>query len=134
MSLGSWDPDADKAAASIEISVAQLQEFIGWSRNDQLNQLESLLGYRSQSLSGLMHLQSEVWHAPLADLSDDELLHLLRFFAVAESTPGWEAGAQSPVIPIAKTLRQRGNKLERETLLWLREVNSNRYLPYGPLL
>jgi hypothetical protein len=52
---------------------------------------------------------------------------------VAENLPGWEAGAESPVIPLAKILRQRGTRLEKTLLAWLREVSDNRYLPYGPL-
>jgi hypothetical protein len=52
---------------------------------------------------------------------------------VAENLPGWEAGADSPVIPLAKILRQRGARLDKPLLQWLREVNKNRYLPYGPL-
>jgi len=53
--------------------------------------------------------------------------------AVAENLPGWEAGQQSPVIPLAKVLRTRGQRLDRDLLQWLREVNDNRFLPYGPL-
>ena len=58
---------------------------------------------------------------------------LIRFFAVAENLPGWEAGAESPVIPLAKVLRKRGVRLDKELLQWIREVNENRFLPYGPL-
>jgi hypothetical protein len=30
-------------------------------------------------------------------------------------------------------LRQRGERLDKPLLQWLRTVNDNRYLPYGPL-
>ena len=80
-----------------------------------------------------MHIDHDAWLNAAEALSDDELRHLIRFFAVAENLPGWEAGERSPVIPLARTLRRRGERLERELLQWLREVNDNRFLPYGPL-
>ena len=84
-------------------------------------------------LPALMKIDHNTWRAAAEPLPDDDLLHLIRFFAVAENLPGWEAGADSPVIPLAKILRQRGARLDKPLLQWLREVNDNRYLPYGPL-
>ena len=86
-----------------------------------------------QVLAGLMKIDHSTWQRAAAPLGDDALLQLIRFFAVAENLPGWEAGAQSPVIPLAKALRKRGVRLDRDLLRWLREVNDNRFLPYGPL-
>ena len=80
-----------------------------------------------------MKLDHELWQNASESMSDDDVLHLLRFFAVAENLPGWEAGAESPVIPLARTLRKRGQRLDKDLLRWLREVSENRYLPYGPL-
>jgi hypothetical protein len=134
MAIGSWDPDAAEAARSINIDPQQLQRFIGWSAADQLDQLESLLTLNEQqALAGLMQLETTQWLNAAESLSDDDLQHLVRFFTVAENLPGWEAGERSPVIPLAKTLRRRGHKLDRELLLWIRSVNDNRFLPYGPL-
>ena len=134
MSLGSWDPTADAAAAQQDIDDSLLRRFIGYSRDGQLEALPTLIsGDESQVLAGLMQLDQAHWQRAVAGCSDDELLHLIRFFAVAENLPGWEAGAQSPVIPLARSLRQRGQRLDRELLQWLREVNQNRFLPYGPL-
>jgi hypothetical protein len=99
-----------------------------------LEQLEQQLGGdESQVLSGLMKVDHSAWQKAASTLSDDDLLHLIRFFAVAENLPGWEAQEKSPVIPLAKSLRKRGVKLDKALLQWLREVNSNRFLPYGPL-
>jgi len=134
MSLGSWDPTAESASHNIEIETTTLERFINYSRADQLMQLEQLIaGDDNQVLSGLMQIEHSAWLAAAQSLSDDELLHLIRFFAVAENLPGWEAGANSPVIPLAKALRKRGVRLDKPLLQWLREVNDNRFLPYGPL-
>ena len=134
MALGTWDPDAQQAAADIHIDLQHLQRFIVWSKNQQLDQLSTLLkGDESQTLSGLMHLDASHWNQVAESHSDDDLLQLIRFFTAAENLPGWEAGETSPVIPLAKTLRRRGVKLDKELLRWIRSANNNRYLPYGPL-
>jgi hypothetical protein len=134
MSLGSWDPQADAAAQKIAIDAATLERLAQYSHSDQLDTLaQHLDDAESQRLSGLMTLEKDQWLSAAESLTDDQLLHLIRFFAVAENLPGWEAGDRSPVIPLAKTLRKRGQRLDKEFLLWLRAVNENRYLPYGPL-
>ena len=134
MSLGSWDPSADEAAHSAAIVPETIEKLVAYSRNDQLGELETLLeGPESQALAGLMKVDHTLWQKASESMSDDDILHLLRFFAVAENLPGWEAGADSPVIPLARTLRGRGQRLDKDLLRWLREVSENRYLPYGPL-
>ena len=134
MSLGTWEPAADSAARHIEIDQHTLHRFIAFSRDERLQELENLIsGDESQRLAGLMHLDRDAWQAAADPLDSDELLQLIRFFAVAENLPGWEAGDQSPVIPLAKGLRRRGERLDREFLRWLRQVNDNRFLPDGPL-
>ena len=134
MSLGSWDPSAESAAGEIKIDSATLERFITYSREQQLSQLEQLMASdERQLLAGLMKIDHSAWLSATEGLTEEQLLHLIRFFAVAENLPGWEAGASSPVIPLAKTLRQRGARLDKDLLRWLREVNNNRFLPYGPL-
>jgi hypothetical protein len=134
MSLGSWDPEASAEAESIAIDRPTLERLAQFSRAEQLDELEDQLDSdERQRLSGLMSIDRNQWLLAAQELSDEEVLHLIRFFAVAENLPGWEAGERSPVIPLAKTLRKRGQRLEKELLLWLRKVNENRFLPYGPL-
>lgn len=134
MSLGTWDPEGAAAAQGVEIETPTLQRFIAYSRDDQLGQLEKLIDpVESQALAGLMQVDHAIWHEAAGELESEQIVHLVRFFAVAENLPGWEAGAKSPVIALAKVLRERGERLDKDLLLWLREVNHNRFLPYGPL-
>jgi len=134
MSIGTWDPTGTAAAESGDIEPAILERLAAYSRAQQLEQLDELISPQdSQRMAALMHIDHERWHAAAAQLEDKQIIHLIRFFAMAENLPGWEAGDKSPVIPLAKVLRKRGYKLDRDLLLWLRQVNDNRFLPYGPL-
>jgi hypothetical protein len=134
MSTGSWDPKVGSADSTVLLQASLLRRLIDYDREDQLAHLEDLLSDEDkQRLAGLMKIEQDAWRAAAESLPDTDLLHLIRFFAVAENLPGWEAGTKSPVIPLAKILRQRGARLDKLLLQWLREVNDNRYLPYGPL-
>jgi hypothetical protein len=134
MALGTWDPNIETASNELLLDAALLNRLIGYDREDTLPQLEQLLSDEDkQRLAGLMKIDHDSWRIAAESLTDADLIHLIRFFAVAENIPGWEAGADSPVIPLAKMLRQRGARLEKPLLHWLRDVNENRYLPYGPL-
>ena len=134
MSLGSWDPKVASQSTELLLESALLRRLIAYSDEEKLAQLEQLLSAdEKQRLAGLMKIDPLIWQGAAEPLLENDLLHLIRFFAVAENLPGWEAGATSPVIPLAKILRKRGVRLDKSLLQWLREVNDNRYLPYGPL-
>jgi len=134
MSLGSWDPKVEARSTELLLESDLLRRLIAYSDEEKLTQLEQLLNASDkQRLAGLMKIDPLIWQTAAEPLLENDLLHLIRFFAVAENLPGWEAGATSPVIPLAKILRQRGVRLDKSLLKWLREVNDNRYLPYGPL-
>lgn len=134
MSLGTWDPSLTANNAENLLSAETLDRLIGYDRENQLQQLGELLSTdEQQRLAALMKVDHDAWQGVAEPLADAAVIHLLRFFAVAENLPGWEAGAQSPVIPLARILRKRGARLDKPMLQWLREVNDNRFLPYGPL-
>ena len=134
MTVGSWNPDvqanAEHSALTPE-TLARLLEIEGQYGLESL--ADVLVEDDAQALSATITLAHEIWLAAADSLSDESLLTLIRFFAVAENLPGWEAMEKSPVIPLAKTLRKRGARLDKTFLQWLRSVSSNRYLPYGPL-
>ena len=134
MSIGSWDPSLGSQSEALTLDSVLLTRLQAYSRHEQLEQLADLMSPEdTQQLAELMQLDHLQWRAAVEPLDSDAIGHLIRFLAVAENLPGWEAGAASPVIPLAKVLRERGERLSKEQLLWLREVSENRYLPYGPL-
>ena len=133
MSTGSWDPNAGSATSDLQLTPELLQRFIQYSEQDQLGDLQALVGDADEQLARVMQIDHALWQEATAELPTESVQHLIRFLAMAENLSGWEAGASSPVIPLAKILRKRGERLDKPFLQWLREVNENRYLPYGPL-
>ncbi|GAA5524203.1 hypothetical protein Maes01_00757 [Microbulbifer aestuariivivens] len=131
MSVGAWEPE--QPTARMEIDRKQLQRFIAAITSAQ--PLQEALGAQDRTASILNRLPGQTWLDESASWQADEIWQLIRFFTLAEAQlPGWEAGAESAVIPLAKALRQRQQPLSKEQLLWIRQNSDNRYLPYGPLL
>lgn len=59
---------------------------------------------------------------------------LIRLLTLAEQRfPAWEAGAESPVIPMARALKQR-DAYPAGLTAWIRAHSTNRFLPYGSLM
>ena len=73
------------------------------------------------------------WAAAAAALESARLIELIRLFTLAERLPGWEAGARSPVIPLAAELKKRG-EFPADLTAWIKSRTDNRFLPYGSLM
>ena len=134
MSVGAWEPEKPNAANTAETpidhplltSIIRAME----TGTEQLAQLDSKI-VSAHWLAGLPQAQ---WLSAVDNWSNEQIWMLIRFFTLAEmQLPEWQGGAESPVIPLAKALRQRKSPLSRDQLLWIRQHSDNRYLPYGPL-
>ncbi|MCP3907179.1 MAG: hypothetical protein GY712_04095 [Oceanicoccus sp.] len=135
MSIGSWNPDLEQSQTNITINNDDLLRFIDFSEDEQLDEVATLLSQdEQQRLAGLMSLTKEQWIAAADKLSDNQIIHLMRFFTVAEKLPGWEAEGKSPVIGLGKILKKRGTGINRDLVLWIKANSDNQYLPHGPLL
>lgn len=134
MSIGSWDPQSEQSDQPPQLDLAVLQRFIAISSNNQLNTIADLLSIsEQQQFASFMQLEQGAWS--LAEsLNDQDIEHLMRFFTLAEHLPGWQAGAQSPVIWLGKILKQRGTGINKELTLWIKSHSDNRFLPHGALL
>lgn len=134
MSVGAWEPEKSPQQGSGEIKISRelLQRFIDAIQSP--SPLRESLQRPDQGASQLMRLPAQCWLEESEHWNNEQLWQLIRFFALAEmQLPGWDAGAESPVIPLAKALRRRKAPLAREQLLWIKQHSDNRYLPYGPL-
>ena len=74
------------------------------------------------------------WQGSIDGIGDAEIIALLRFYTLAEGAlAGWSAGAKSPVVVMAATLRAR-DAYPKELTAWIRANTDNRFLPYGNLM
>lgn len=131
MSVGAWEPEKSNPQ-KVEIDREQLRRFIASVTSGELQ--EENLSDQDRTASQLVRLPAQHWLDESEHWQAEEIWQLIRFFTLAEATlPGWDAGAESAVIPLAKSLRRRQQPLSKEQLLWIRQHSDNRYLPYGPL-
>lgn len=129
--VASWDPAApgmhtldDKALASF-LAAAQAVE------SDPKG-----FGLTQSDVTALAALASDAapWKLRAASMDSTELVSLIRLFTLAEDRlSGWQAGAKSPVIAMARVLRERG-EFPQELLSWIKANTSNKFLPYGSLM
>jgi len=131
MSIGNWTPTNPDA----EIDSALLKAGLNASEEGKLEELPRVLSQDQQAnLASQLRLPKEKWLLALEHYNNEQLKALLRFFVRAEMLiPGCEVGDQSPAIWANKLLRQRGDRLTKEDLLWIREHTNNRFIPNGAI-
>ena len=77
---------------------------------------------------------ASVWEATAEGADAGEIVAWIRFFTLAEAQlPGFEAGAKSPVVPLARVLRRRG-EYPADLTRWIKAHTANRFLPHGSLM
>jgi hypothetical protein len=126
--IGTWQPDRGEIALD-SAAVARLTTAAAALDAPRLG----LTADEVARYAVLVRRPREAWRALAETLADEDLIALIRVFTVAEEQlPNWEAGAQSPVIPLAAVLRARG-AYPKELTRWIRGVSRNRFLPWGSL-
>ena len=126
--VGVWQPsDAEEGATAPRIDLL---------RKAAANLDAPAFGLSAAELRRLApsaRLDFGVWEAAAESEASAELIAWLRFFTLAEARlPDFAAGAQSPVIPLARTLRRRGDYAPALTR-WIKANSANRFLPHGSL-
>ena len=122
-----WDPTAARTWGERQVELIRKA-----CRNLDAGDLGLTVGERGE-LAPLMTAGPEAWAAGIDAMSSAELVGWTRFLTLAEARlPGFEAGAKSPVILIARVLRNRGDYPE-DLSAWIKANTNNRFLPYGSL-
>lgn len=127
--IGTWQP-----AEKITVSNEQLANYVALAQSLDLNQLDQAMpAEQRETGASLMKLEASAWSAA-AELGDEELEALIRFFTLAEmQLPGWDAGKTSPVIYLVKILKKRG-AFTAELKQWIKQNTDNRFLPNGAIV
>lgn len=125
--VGTWDPKAAPTLGERQVELIRKA-----CRNLDAADLGLTIGERGE-LAPLMTAAADIWSEPVDAASSNELVDWIRFLTLAEARlPGFEAGAKSPVIQIARLLRAR-NDYPEDLTAWIRANTDNRFLPYGSL-
>ena len=133
MGVGVWDPNAGSASDKQVDSELLTHLLVVASIAGEQVTSDLLQSHELETSQWLVALEPGGWDAA-ADLSSAELDSLIRFFTLVEDQiSGWEAGNKSPVIPMVKILKDRG-EFDAELRKWIKSHTENRYLPYGSAL
>ncbi len=124
--VGAWEPAVELG----EIHARALDEAAAGVAGQAL----TVDAANAERLRQVVNAAADARAVLFADQNSVRLLGWLRALTLAEETvPGCEAGAKSPVISLARLLRERGN-YPADLTPWIKAVSSNRFLPYGSLL
>lgn len=128
MTLGVWKP-----ASEHSLSMAGLTSLLAQLPVEALQSLEGLTADGFEATRSWIKLPAQHWALGEA-LSTAQIQQLIRFFTLAEyHWPGWEAGKQSPVIPLVVQLKLR-DAFDASFRRWIKTNTDNRYLPNGAIL
>ena len=87
-----------------------------------------------ERLGPALRAQHYDWAALAAAEPAERIVELIKVLVLGEARfASWEAGAESPVIPLARALKSRGD-YPKELTSWIRSNSRNRFLPHGSLL
>ena len=129
MSVEPFDP----GALALKLDADVLEELVAAAARLE----ESDFGLARERINALAVVarqdEKTDWKAAAVELDSDQLIALVRLYTLAERLPGWEAGARSPVIALARELKQRGDYPDDLTG-WIKRNTDNRFLPYGSLM
>ncbi len=139
MNTEMWDPNAGTSSNSDTSNYQLDNDFLKWIvdtyKIDDLSHFKTLLTeVEIKKHRDIMFLTKEVWFEALENFNDVELIALIHFFTLAAvHFNNWHAEDKSPVISIAKLLRKRKHSLDKKLLIWIKNNNKNKFLPFGPL-
>lgn len=130
MSTDTWVPTPAKPP---ELSQALLQQMI-IAGQDTIPNISILADDAINNCRYVMQQDLAFWKNTTPNFNEAELIALIRFFTAAEAAEtAWYAGEKSPVIFLNKLLKQRGHRLDKNLLQWIKANSNNQFLPNGPI-
>jgi uncharacterized protein YihD (DUF1040 family) len=73
------------------------------------------------------------WKDAVQDLTDDQLILLIKMLTILETQQNWDLADKSPVITIFKLYKKKSG-IDKDLVKWVKANTDNQYLPFGPLL
>ncbi len=125
--VGTWDPKAAPGQGTPPLGLVRKAASELDADGFGLNAAECA------QLAPWMTAGHGVWESAAKTADAGEVVRWIRFFTLAEAKlAGFEAGAQSPVVALARTLRRRG-EYPPDLTRWIKANTANRFLPHGSL-
>lgn len=101
--------------------------------NELDNETFSVTEQQREILGPVLRIQHNSWLEFAEQRSTDLLVGWIKVLVLcAEQYPELESGAKSPVIPLVRVLRERG-QYQTTLTTWIKSHSSNKFLPYGSL-
>ena len=135
MSTGTWEPGGTVLPDSEDLlAAAALWRELGGGEPSAEVLEEALASPLRERLRAAMQAPRGALEETIAGLDVASAEQLVRLFTVLEALPGFEAGARSPVIPLARHLKtQLDGEAFAELVRWVRAHTENRFIPHGSL-
>ncbi len=133
MTIGTWNPTPTDSEENYQLEIDFLRKIIR-DMSSTIDISTYLSIDEQKKHAPIMSLDKTVWFSLKESLSTEDIIILIRFFTLAEMTyTNWTANESSPVIWLAKLLRQKGEKIDTQLLQWIKSNTRNKFLPYGAL-
>lgn len=101
--------------------------------NELDNETFSVTEQQREILGPVLRIQHNSWLEFAEKRSTDLLVGWIKVIVLCtKQYPELESGAKSPVIPLVRALRERGQYPTTLTT-WIKSHSSNKFLPYGSL-
>ncbi len=126
MSIDSWQPI--KAPKTIDKS--SLEKLITLA--EQVTP-ETDLTLESTWIQPLAKVDNKIWAQNAKNLTQTQLVALIKMFTVLEDSQNWSLAEKSPVIALFKQLRKLAG-IDKALVQWVKAHTQNKFLPFGPLL
>ena len=128
-----WNPKSIDHLAIIDESL--LKRFLEISINGDLSNISNEINPTDIGKFNILNNEEHIWIKALKNFKSKDLMHLIKFFTLIEmQLPEWKCEEKSPVIKINKVLKERGEKIEKNLLIWMKKNSTNRYIPNGRIL
>jgi hypothetical protein len=136
MTIQSWEPtQPEKQQDEYAVTDDFLQRIVLFMSSQKNDDVSIFLTQEEQhNHHFIMRVDKTQWLDKKEQLSTTDIITLIKFFTLAEmQLTDWTAEEKSPVIWLTKILRQKGEGLDKELLLWIKTSSDNKFLPNGAL-
>lgn len=126
MTVDSWQPTPTPQAISAE----DINRLLSCATDFQTNKNFTP---EFDWIQPFAQVDAGIWQNAVENLSDEQLIDVIKLLTCLETTLNWDLAEKSPVIAVFKAYKKKSG-VNRELVKWVKANSDNQYLPFGPLL